>query len=389
MYLDNVKKKIKFLTKIKILLKKNNYKLILFNRTLLCAETINLLSHDNYDDVILDQKILKDKNLLAKIKSLFNCRIHKNKIKIFYDQFELNIYLVNFNLEYYIFKGFILNLSYLKKTKQKKILSSFFLIPKFPEKIFNKIFFPIYKDIILAALRDNREKKISRFKNFSLCLIYMLFFYKRYPRYVLNQKIYELYQLSIFKFISSAFRRFKKKEIFKVDIKQFKKLKFDPIEYNCYFREHHYSYITRNLKNFKIKDIINFLKEKKIINIKKGIRETIIIKQLKEPIYLNKKFWRSGNNFYINPILYGFKKNFIGYEKVNNYLDLQKKPRIYTGSYYQKLKDMSENEIKNLLKQNPIEINKYGFLSGRHRVAAMIGRLLRGEKYFPFYVYKT
>lgn len=41
------------------------------------------------------------------------------------------------------------------------------------------------------------------------------------------------------------------------------------------------------------------------------------------------------------------------------------------------------------IRQNPIEINKYGFLSGRHRVAAMIGRLLRGERYLPFYVYKT
>ena len=26
---------------------------------------------------------------------------------------------------------------------------------------------------------------------------------------------------------------------------------------------------------------------------------------------------------------------------------------------------------------------------GRHRVAAMIGRILRGEKYIPFNVYKT
>ena len=38
--------------------------------------------------------------------------------------------------------------------------------------------------------------------------------------------------------------------------------------------------------------------------------------------------------------------------------------------------------------KNPIAINKNGFLGGRHRVAAMIGRLINDEEYVPFYVYK-
>ena len=81
-------------------------------------------------------------------------------------------------------------------------------------------------------------------------------------------------------------------------------------------------------------------------------------------------------------------KKVVGYEKVNDYIKLQKNPKVFTKSYYQKLKDMSDIEIKKTLMQNPIAINNFGFLSGRHRVAAMIGRLVRGEKYFPFYVYK-
>jgi hypothetical protein len=49
---------------------------------------------------------------------------------------------------------------------------------------------------------------------------------------------------------------------------------------------------------------------------------------------------------------------------------------------------MNENEIDNFLRLNPLSINKNkGFSSGRHRVAAMIGRLIRKEKYIPFYVY--
>ena len=50
---------------------------------------------------------------------------------------------------------------------------------------------------------------------------------------------------------------------------------------------------------------------------------------------------------------------------------------------------MNETEISNYLNDNPLPINQHGFLSGRHRVAAMIGRILRCEKYIPFKVYKT
>ena len=43
---------------------------------------------------------------------------------------------------------------------------------------------------------------------------------------------------------------------------------------------------------------------------------------------------------------------------------------------------MNETEISNYLNDNPLPINQHGFLSGRHRVAAMIGRILRGENIF-------
>ena len=50
--------------------------------------------------------------------------------------------------------------------------------------------------------------------------------------------------------------------------------------------------------------------------------------------------------------------------------------------------ELKRAEIKELMIQKPIAINNEGFLGGRHRVAAMIGRIIKGEAYIPFYVYK-
>ena len=43
--------------------------------------------------------------------------------------------------------------------------------------------------------------------------------------------------------------------------------------------------------------------------------DTTITKPVAEPIYLNKRFWKTGNNFYINPILLGLKR-ILAYEKL-------------------------------------------------------------------------
>ena len=142
-------------------------------------------------------------------------------------------------------------------------------------------------------------------------------------------------------------------------------------------------------KSMSIKHIIKFLRKKKINKIAKKIIETKMSSTFDEPIYLNQRFWKTGNNFFIYAIIYGFKKNVVGYQKVNDYIKKKLKPNIYTKNYYKKLDAMNETEISNYLNDNPLPINQHGFLSGRHRVAAMIGRILRGKKYIPFNVYKT
>mgnify|MGYP003347490624 CR=1 FL=1 len=46
-------------------------KIILFNRSLLCADKVELLSHDNYDDFLIDKKII-EKIALKKCSTTFS-----------------------------------------------------------------------------------------------------------------------------------------------------------------------------------------------------------------------------------------------------------------------------------------------------------------------------
>ena len=94
MYLENVKIKNKFYSKLTKLLSKFNYKIILFNRSLLCADKVELLSHDNYDDFLIDKKILRNPKLLNTINKFYNFKFDKNALTIFYDKFEANLILI-------------------------------------------------------------------------------------------------------------------------------------------------------------------------------------------------------------------------------------------------------------------------------------------------------
>ena len=49
---------------------------------------------------------------------------------------------------------------------------------------------------------------------------------------------------------------------------------------------------------------------------------------------------------------------------------------------------MTDTEIKDFLEKNPLPIRNQSFISGRHRVAAMIGRIIKKKKYIPFYIYQ-
>ena len=77
----------------------------------------------------------------------------------------------------------------------------------------------------------------------------------------------------------------------------------------------------------------------------------------------------------------------VGYEKINSYNLENKKLKIYSKQYYESLSNMTDAEIKDFLEKNPLPIRNKSFLSGRHRIVAMIGRIIKKKKYIPFYIY--
>ena len=47
---------------------------------------------------------------------------------------------------------------------------------------------------------------------------------------------------------------------------------------------------------------------------------------------------------------------------------------------------MTDTEIKDFLEKNPLPIRNQSFISGRHRVAAMIGRIIKKKIYSFLYI---
>lgn len=152
-------------------------------------------------------------------------------------------------------------------------------------------------------------------------------------------------------------------------------------------RHHHRAAITNNNSLNKIGDIVDFYSDDKTMSFfeEKIVRQTDTSKVFEEPLNLNVKFWNSGNNYFFNCLKYGFRENVVPYKEANNYIREVAVPEIYSADYYRSLELMSEEEIKSFLKDSPIGIKNNVAVHGIHRVAAMIGRLARGEKYIPFY----
>ena len=211
LYLQIVKKKNSYFRKIKKILDKNNFSFQLFNRTLLHAETVSLLSDDNYDDVVVSNKLLKNKKLISELKKNFRIVVKADRIKLFYEKYTLNFYLINFDQKFLNFNGFKIETQYFKKSKKIDILNNMYFAPKYSDKIFNKIFYPKYIEILLSSLLDKDKNIIAKFKNFLLCVTYILFF-RKYSRYELNFKIKDLYKLNLFKLIINGFKKFKKEK---------------------------------------------------------------------------------------------------------------------------------------------------------------------------------
>ena len=117
-----------------------------------------------------------------------------------------------------------------------------------------------------------------------------------------------------------------------------------------------------------------------------------VIEYYKNPTHLNiQKTKMQENNWeYFNCLLYGFRKNVLDTDihktQGGPEISAEERNKILTPEYYQNLEKMSEDEILDFNKSNPINFDLDQINHGTHRAYAMIGRLIRGEKYVPFYV---
>jgi hypothetical protein len=98
------------------------------------------------------------------------------------------------------------------------------------------------------------------------------------------------------------------------------------------------------------------------------------------------KYWKSNtppqlipeNWQYWNCMIAGFRHN------VANHHDLGWNEM--SEEYYSSLLPMSDGEIDDYLQNNPVEFDNGFIKHSYHRAYAMIGRLIRGEDYIPFYM---
>ena len=180
---------------------------------------------------------------------------------------------------------------------------------------------------------------------------------------------------------------FRKKHIVNtISLSEFREIYFDIDEVNMVMRKNHMDIINNNGEYKTIGEIVDYLSNGRLFDLSTRVIETDTSKIFNQPIYWSKQFWKTGNNYYINSIRAEFRSDVVPYENANNYITEKLQPNIYTNEYYESLDLMKEKNILSMLKDHPIEIKNNTIIGGRHRVCAMIGRIISGKNYIPFYV---
>jgi len=120
--------------------------------------------------------------------------------------------------------------------------------------------------------------------------------------------------------------------------------------------------VNQNHTLKKVKDIVEFFSVNKNVE---NVRKT-----------LNPSNWQ-----YFNCMVAEFRKDVgdhheLGWENM-------------TEDYYKSLELMDDNELQTFLKNNPVEFDNGYIRHSWHRACAMMGRLINGKKYIPFYMTKS
>lgn len=174
---------------------------------------------------------------------------------------------------------------------------------------------------------------------------------------------------------------------YKLNKKSFLNLNFiDSNELNYLVRNKQFSFFTNSYQLKKIKDIVSWYGNKSFLNksiLNSSQPKNIILSNY--PRFLDLEFWENGNSYFLNSLTNEFRKDVLNYEKIKSMLS-EKENIYFSSEYYKSLREMTTEEVSLMLKDNPISIKNNSVSSGRHRVSSMIGRIINGKEYIPFYI---
>lgn len=135
-------------------------------------------------------------------------------------------------------------------------------------------------------------------------------------------------------------------------------------------------YSPISLEYFLNMEVANGGESKQILNLNgklKTVKDIIEYWKTASEPELKPSNWQ-----YYNCMIAGFRKD------VANHHDLGWDQM--TKEYYESLESMTDLELEQYLKSTPVEFDNGFIKHSYHRAYAMIGRLIRGEKYIPFYM---
>lgn len=172
-------------------------------------------------------------------------------------------------------------------------------------------------------------------------------------------------------------------ELVEYSIERFLKLYLEPADsFNLWWRKMHLDLVTDGGRVLQLGAMFDYLAGKDLISFSEAnVIETNMAEKFQEPISSNYFFWRSGNNYFLYPVIFGFRKNVVPYNRANDYIsNSHGQPPLYSAGYYRHLERMTPKETVAFLRRNPIEVSEGAIVSGKHRALAVLGELLRGNR---------
>lgn len=314
---------------------------------------------------------------------------------------------------YWLYKG---------KKEYKKNLNQFHILIKNTLSKNENIYFKFNKELIdihnlfLSSFiidKNNLEFILNIFKRNGIKYKkFSLNYYLEYNRVLIkiaffgkdninnNKKLTRLISELLLKFFKKIINIFKTLKGYSdnklqnkyISYSEFRNLSIVDIKDNLdnFYRFEHMRIITNDFKNLTIGNIIDFYKNIDNLNLlKKKIIDPINIKLKNNyPRHCDYFFWKNGNSFFANNIIFGFKKNIPQYESITKMIDDEGKI-IFSANFYNIQQEMTDNEINEIFTNQPIKIKNNIILNGRHRVCAMIGRIIKNKKYIPISIKKS